>query len=403
MPLSRAACWLTSAVRSSAASSPRADEDRDQHSPADPGADRQRPGREELYRLHLQERPRGEERQPADAARAAHRARQDRCRPAARGRVRAPPADRRGVDARAAREVSRARLDPDAHPVAFGLRARQEPPGRCRHHAPLHLHPRHSRHRRARQAGLDRLHPDAQPRRRRAVRSRAALHPGRNQGLMPTILITGAGRGLGLELARQYAADGWRVIGTVRDGDLGSIKAESVTVDVTDFAAVKELGRMLKGEPIDLRFCNAGIIGKRGMALGSFDYPDWDKLLRVNLLGAAAVIEALVDNVAASERRTIAVMSSRLGSIAETSGMTLPYATSKAALNLLAKALAETLRPRGITVVALSPGWVQTDMGGQGAPLTPETSVRGLRRILAGLKREDSGKFFSHDGSQIPW
>ena len=220
---------------------------------------------------------------------------------------------------------------------------------------------------------------------------------------MSTILITGAGRGLGLELARQYAEDGWRVLGTVRDGELGKIGAESFKLDVTDFAAAKTLAAKLKGEPLDVLYCNAGIIGKRGTALGSFDYADWERILRVNLLGAAAVIEALVDNVAASERKTIAVMSSRLGSISETSGMTLPYSTSKAALNLLAKALAETLRPRGIIVAALSPGWVRTDMGGQGAPLTPEVSVRGLRKVLGGLRREDSGKFFSHDGSQIPW
>jgi len=220
---------------------------------------------------------------------------------------------------------------------------------------------------------------------------------------VPTILITVAGRGLGLELARQYAADGWRVIGTVRDGDLEKIGAESLKVDVADFAEVLKLRAKLKGEPLDILFCNAGIIGKRGTALGSFDYADWEEILRVNLLGAAAVIEALVDNVAASERKTIAVMSSRLGSISETSGMTLPYSTSKAALNLLAKALAETLRPRGVVVAALSPGWVKTDMGGQGASFTPEVSVRGLRKVLGGLRREDSGKFFSHDGSQIPW
>lgn len=222
---------------------------------------------------------------------------------------------------------------------------------------------------------------------------------------MPTILITGAGRGLGFELARQYAADGWRVFGTVRKDspELETIGARSLKADVADVSQVKALSQELKGEPIDVLFCNAGIIGKRGMALGSFDYGEWEQVLRVNLLGAAAVIEALVDRVAASERKTVAVMSSRLGSIAESSGMTLPYSTSKAALNLLAKGLAETLRPRGIIVVALSPGWVKTDMGGQGAPLTPETSVRGLRKVLDGLQREDSGKFFSHDGSQIRW
>lgn len=222
---------------------------------------------------------------------------------------------------------------------------------------------------------------------------------------MPTILITGAGRGLGFELARQYAADGWRVFGTVRKDspELETIGARSLKADVADVSQVKALSQELKGEPIDVLFCNAGIIGKRGMALGSFDYGEWEQVLRVNLLGAAAVIEALVDRVAASERKTVAVMSSRLGSIAESSGMTLPYSTSKAALNLLAKGLAETLRPRGIIVVALSPGWVKTDMGGQGAPLTPETSVGGLRKVLDGLQREDSGKFFSHDGSQIRW
>jgi NAD(P)-dependent dehydrogenase (short-subunit alcohol dehydrogenase family) len=220
---------------------------------------------------------------------------------------------------------------------------------------------------------------------------------------MPSILVTGAGRGLGLELARQYAQEGWRVIGTVRDGDLKKIGVETLKVDVTNTAEVKELAVKLKGEPIDVLFCNAGISGKRGMALGSFDYEEWEKVLRVNVLGAAAVIEALINNVAASERKTVAVMSSRLGSIAETSGMTLPYSTSKAALNLLAKGLAATLETRGVLVVALSPGWVKTDMGGESAPLTPEASVRGLRKVLGGLRREDSGKFFSYDGSPIPW
>jgi NAD(P)-dependent dehydrogenase (short-subunit alcohol dehydrogenase family) len=176
-----------------------------------------------------------------------------------------------------------------------------------------------------------------------------------------------------------------------------------VPLDVTNFEEVSKLPAALKGQPIDLLFCNAGIIGKRGMALGRFDYGEWERVLRVNLLGAAAVIEALLDNVAASERRTIAVMSSRLGSITETSGETLPYSTSKAALNLLARALAAKLSPRKIIVVALSPGWVRTDMGGENAPLTPETSVRGLRKVIAGLRREDSGSFFSYDGSTIPW
>jgi NAD(P)-dependent dehydrogenase (short-subunit alcohol dehydrogenase family) len=214
---------------------------------------------------------------------------------------------------------------------------------------------------------------------------------------LATILITGTGRGLGKELARQYAADGWQVIGTER-GEKAKYR-----LDVTDRKQIARLAKTLKGVPIDVLFCNAGISGKKGMAPGSFDFESWEEVLRVNLLGPAALAEALLDNVAASHRKTIAMMSSRLGSIAESSGMTLPYSTSKAALNMLVKGLAATLASRDVIVVALSPGWVRTDMGGKQAPLAPETSVQGLRKVIAGLEKSDSGKFWSHDGSEIPW
>jgi NAD(P)-dependent dehydrogenase (short-subunit alcohol dehydrogenase family) len=199
-------------------------------------------------------------------------------------------------------------------------------------------------------------------------------------------------RGLGKELARQYAADGWKVIGTTR-----------ADLEMTDYRQIAKFAKGLEGEPIDLLFCNAGISGKRGMAPGSFDFSSWEEVLRVNLLGPAALAEALIDNVAASGQKKIALMSSRLGSIGESSGMTLPYSTSKAALNMLAKGLSATLASRGIIVVALSPGWVRTDMGGQGAPLSPEKSVQGLRKVLSGLSEKSSGKFFSYDGTEIPW
>jgi NAD(P)-dependent dehydrogenase (short-subunit alcohol dehydrogenase family) len=187
------------------------------------------------------------------------------------------------------------------------------------------------------------------------------------------------------------------VIGTER-----SPKAK-YRLDVTDRKQIASLRKKLKGAPIDVLFCNSGIIGKRGMALGSFDYRSWEEVLRVNLLGAAAVAEAFAANVAASEKRVIAMMSSRLGSIAESSGVTLPYATSKAALNMLVKGLAGALRDKGIIVVALSPGWVRTDMGGASAPLAPAASVAGLRKVIAGLESADSGSFLSYDGKPIPW
>jgi NAD(P)-dependent dehydrogenase (short-subunit alcohol dehydrogenase family) len=211
-------------------------------------------------------------------------------------------------------------------------------------------------------------------------------------GGKPTALITGAGRGLGKELARQYAADGWKVIGTERRD-----------MDMNDRAQIRKFAAGLKGQPIDLLFCNAGITGRKGNAPGSFDFETWEEILRVNVLGAAAVAEAFLDNVAASERRIIAMMSSRLGSITEASGMTLPYSTSKAALNMVVKGLSALLAPRKIIVVALSPGWVRTDMGGDQAPLSPEASVRGLRKVIGKLKESDSGKFLYHDGSEIPW
>ena len=221
---------------------------------------------------------------------------------------------------------------------------------------------------------------------------------------MSTILISGAGRGLGLELARQYAADGWRVIGTVRDAKAKlPAGVEARLADVTRPEQIQKLAKELKSESLDVLFCNAGIIGKRGMVLGSFDYASWEEVLRVNVLGAAAFAEAFADHVAASKRKVIAMMSSRLGSIAESSGMTLPYATSKAALNMLVKGLAANLAGKGVTVVALSPGWVRTDMGGSGAPLDAETSVAGLRKVIAELKTADSGRFISYDGSPIPW
>ncbi|MBM3524283.1 MAG: SDR family oxidoreductase, partial [Alphaproteobacteria bacterium] len=199
---------------------------------------------------------------------------------------------------------------------------------------------------------------------------------------MPTILITGAGRGLGLELASQFSAAGWETLGTVRDLAKGAAMpkgSQTFLCDVNDRASLARLGRDLKGKPIDVLFCNAGMFGKRQQSVGTVDYDTWAEVMRVNLFAPMACVEALVDNVAASTRRQIVMMSSRLGSMSlNTTGGEVVYRSSKAALNAVTKSLSIDLKARGVSVVAVHPGWVKTDMGGGRADLTPSESVAGL-------------------------
>jgi NAD(P)-dependent dehydrogenase (short-subunit alcohol dehydrogenase family) len=226
---------------------------------------------------------------------------------------------------------------------------------------------------------------------------------------MPTILITGAGRGLGLEYARQFAAEGWRVIGTVRDAAKGAALAKlgkSVEVhllDVADRKAIARLAADLKGTAIDVLVCNSGVYGPKDQPFGKTDYAAWEEVMRINVLAPMAVVEAFVPHVAASGRKTIVMMSSRMGSIAENNGGAPIYRTSKTALNQVMKYLSVELAAKGITVVSVHPGWVQTDMGGPSAPLTPQVSIAGLRGVIKRLKPADSGKFISHEGAQIAW
>jgi len=226
---------------------------------------------------------------------------------------------------------------------------------------------------------------------------------------MPTVLITGAGRGLGFEFAKQYAADGWKVIATVREPAAGAkLSALGKTVevhlaDVTDRAANARLAKDLKGAAIDVLICNAGIYGPKGQPFGQTDYAAWEQVMRVNAMAPMAVVEALVDNVAASAQKRIVMMSSGLGSIARNDGGDPIYRSSKAALNQVMRTLSAELKDRGITVVSVSPGWVKTDMGGSAAPLTADVSIKGLRKVIAGLSVKDTGRYLHYDGTENPW
>ena len=224
---------------------------------------------------------------------------------------------------------------------------------------------------------------------------------------MASVLITGAGRGIGLALARGYAGDGWRVLAGVRDPAkataLAALDVETRRLDPTDAASVAELAADLAGTPIDVLFNNAGAFGPRdGQSLGQIDYDSWADVLAVNLLAPVRMAEAFADHVGASDRKVIAIVSSRMGSLAgNTGGGYYLYGTSKAAVNMAMRSLAADLARRAITVVSLHPGWVRTDMGGPGAAAAPEDSAAGMRRVVAGLRPRDSGRLYNYDGSEI--
>jgi NAD(P)-dependent dehydrogenase (short-subunit alcohol dehydrogenase family) len=230
---------------------------------------------------------------------------------------------------------------------------------------------------------------------------------------MPTLLVTGANRGLGLEFVRQFAADGWRVLACCRRpadaADLNRVAASSGQVsvhalDVTDFARIDALAAELSGQAVDVLLNNAGVYGPNKMDLGHLDYKAWADVFAVNVLAPIKLAEALLEHVARSQRKVIACLSSQMGSIARNSGgRHYLYRSTKAALNAAVKSMAIDLAPRRITAVVLHPGWVRTDMGGADADLTPEQSVRDVRALLERLTFADSGKFLNHDGSEIPW
>ena len=230
---------------------------------------------------------------------------------------------------------------------------------------------------------------------------------------MPTVLVTGANRGLGLEFTRQYLADGYAVIALCRDPsrakDLQSVARGSkgaltpVAADVTDGDSVGRAAGEVQGA-VDILINCAGVIGARGQRLGSIDYEDWRHVLDVNLLGPARVCEAFLEHVARSERRVTVTITSGMGSLADnTSGGSIPYRTSKAAVNMLMRSAAIDLKSRGITCVVVNPGWVKTDMGGPNATLSPEESVSALRRLIERLGPNDSGRFYNHDGREYAW
>ncbi|MFT4613094.1 MAG: NAD(P)-dependent dehydrogenase (short-subunit alcohol dehydrogenase family) [Bacteroidia bacterium] len=223
----------------------------------------------------------------------------------------------------------------------------------------------------------------------------------------PTALVTGANRGIGLELVTQLKSSGYRVIGTARKPfDAAQLRALGVQVeqlDVTDGASVAAMAERLQGVPIDLLINNAGVGGDGGNQITDTDFDQLALLFAVNSTGPMRVTQALLDNLTAGQGKTVIQISSIMGSVEKNWGGAYGYRASKAALNIMNKSLAIELGKQGFTCVVLHPGWVKTRMGGESAPVVPVDSVAGMLAVIKDLKPSDTGRFLDYQGDEIPW
>jgi len=227
---------------------------------------------------------------------------------------------------------------------------------------------------------------------------------------MTTVLVTGAGRGIGLALAEALVARGDRVIATVRDpfklpDFLKTAPRESMAVvgmEVTDDRSVARAAAALD-EPIDVVVNNAGVHGARSAGGLDADLGEMAMVLAVNTIAPLRVARAFLPHLRRSTRPRIVTISSQMGALSGSAQGSIAYRTSKAAVNKAMQCLAVDLKPDGVTVVVVHPGWVRTDMGGSGASLSPAESAAGLSRLIDAIGMEDNGKFFRWDGATHPW
>ena len=216
---------------------------------------------------------------------------------------------------------------------------------------------------------------------------------------MPKILITGANRGIGLEFARQYSADGWNVIATARHSS-PELDGLGVTVKPLDLADPEAVAGFAVDGALDLFIANAGTSQPKETQ-GAANARDWQAMMMVNVIAPYQLGRALLATMA--EGGKMIAMSSGMGSIGDNGGGWVPYRTSKAALNMAWNSLALEAKPRGIACVLFSPGWVKTDMGGAGAEITPQESVGDMRALIERLTIENTGTFLRRNGSELPW
>jgi NAD(P)-dependent dehydrogenase (short-subunit alcohol dehydrogenase family) len=232
----------------------------------------------------------------------------------------------------------------------------------------------------------------------------------------PTVLITGANRGIGLELARGYAQRGWNVIATARKpAEASALREISAAhprlvieaLDVTKHEQIDALAAKYRGRPIDVLINNAAISGGHQNAkFGSMKYEVYHEVHAVNVIGPMKMAEAFLPSVAASGQKKIINITSGQGSIAKTWGCCYFYRSSKAALNMMTRNLSLELKPKGITVGLVSPGFVKTGFTpGLDLPqmITPEVSAAAVIKVIDGYDLAKTGTFLEHDGSEWPW
>jgi NAD(P)-dependent dehydrogenase (short-subunit alcohol dehydrogenase family) len=229
-----------------------------------------------------------------------------------------------------------------------------------------------------------------------------------------TVVITGANRGLGLALARHYISKGTTVIGGCRNPaaatDLAEAGAEVHPLDTGSGQSIAEFGGAVGDRPVDVLYNNAGIdaraVGAEESARGALDLTEaqFRSVMDINVLGPMLMVQAVADNLCAAEG-TVVNVSSQVGSIevAHRIGSDIAYTTSKAALNMLSLKQSQALRPKGVTVIALHPGWLRSDMGGSRADLDPAVAAESIAGVVEGLSLDHTGSFLRWDGSTHPW
>ncbi|BBB30476.1 SDR family oxidoreductase [Neptunomonas japonica] len=225
---------------------------------------------------------------------------------------------------------------------------------------------------------------------------------------MPTILITGANRGIGRALAQSYLQDGWRVFAASRNPSESLIEGvEAITLDLSNPESIQELKRTLAGIPIDIVWNNAGVYLDKNQPLEQIDNNDWLRSFEINCIAPIRIAQALAENVSMSERKVIAFTTSKMASLTVNGARAYAYRSSKTALNMAVRCFAKDQEAQGISCLLLHPGHVKTDMGGPEGEIDIATSIAGMRSVVDQISpaykaNMDEG-YFDYDGSRIPW